>query len=308
MLRFEVSGEGGEPGAGERAPAIDVDDAVVVIGSAATARIRLPARAANAEHVRIEGGRWRALHPLDRGDASGEIGAGVELVIGGVRVRVAPAPAGAVAAPAVRTESLARELVRNLLGEGGAPVLEIERGPVVGAKRMLAPPESALVIGRGDEATWVIFDGDLSRAHVEVRRGWDGVRVFDRGSKNGTRVDGVAVGEGGVALRDGARIAIANVVMRYTDPAERHLRAEPSASTSLPIADLFPSSGFSVIEARPVIAPPGAPVVPVAPAPAPARSEPTLRTRPAPRSSLVFYLALVVAAVASSALVYLLVS
>ncbi len=311
MLRFEVSGEGAG-GAGDPAPAIDVDDAVVVIGSAVTARIRLPASTARPEHVRIEHGQWRALHALDGGGPSGacgEIGAGVELVIGGVRVRVAPAPAGAVAAPAVRTESLARELVRNLLGDGGAPVLEIERGPVVGAKRMLAPPESSLVIGRGDEATWVIFDGDLSRAHVEVRRGWDGVRVLDRGSKNGTRVDGVAVGEGGVVLRDGARIAIANVVMRYTDPAERHLRAEPSASTSLPIADLFPSSGFSVIEDRPNITPPAAPVAPAALAAlAPARSEPTLRTRPAPKSALVFYLALVVAAAASSALVYLLMS
>ena len=286
MLRVAVRAPG--PGAsGVALPAIDVDEPVVVIGSAPTARIRLPARVAQPEHVRVEAGRWRALHAIDDRTESGAIGEGVVLAIGGYRVHVAPSPPGAVATPAMRTESLARELVRDLLGDAGAPTLVIERGPVVGATRMLAPPESALVIGRGDEATWVIFDADLSRAHVEVRRGWDGVRVLDRGSKNGTRVDGVLVGEGGAALADGMTIAIGNVVMRYADPAERHLRAEPSASTSIPAAELFSSSGHSIVETA-----------------APARS-PSPSPSPSP---LVFYAALVVAALASSALVYILAS
>src|SRR6185437_1861680 len=93
----------------------------------------------------------------------------------GHRVRVAPAPEGASATPQ-RTESLARELVRSLLGANAAPSLEVERGEHAGAKRSLAPPESVLVIGRGDVAGWAIPDGDLSKAHAEVRRGWDGVR------------------------------------------------------------------------------------------------------------------------------------
>ncbi len=276
MLRFEVGD----------APPIDLDESVIVIGSAAGARIRLPARVAQPEHVRIAGMRWQRR---DSGD-SGDIGAdGVVFAIGEHRVRVSIAPAGAIAAPAARTESLARELVRDLLGDSGAPTLAIVRGPVLGAKRALAPPESSLVIGRGDEATWVIFDGDLSRAHVEVRRGWDGVRVFDRGSKNGTRVGGVAVGEGGAALVDGATIELGNVIMRFDDPAERHLRGEPSASTSLPVAALFPSSGRTIIES---------------PAPGPvAAPMPVARARSSP---LIFYAALAVAALAASALVYLL--
>jgi len=59
MLRVEVS----EAGQGAL-PAVDVDDAVVVIGSATNARIRLPAGAAQREHVRIEGNRWRAIAPV----------------------------------------------------------------------------------------------------------------------------------------------------------------------------------------------------------------------------------------------------
>jgi S-DNA-T family DNA segregation ATPase FtsK/SpoIIIE len=184
--------------------------------------------------------------------------------------------------------------VRDLLGEQAAPRLEVLRGPLVGATRQLAPPESVLVIGRGDEATWVILDGDLSRAHAEVRRGWDGVRVFDRGSTNGTRVGGVRVGDAGAPLADGDVVELGNVSMRFHDPAERHLRAEPSASTSLPVAALFPS----IIEPRPS--------PPLQQLPPPRASASPARVSAAPPSQLVFYAALVIAALAAAALVYLL--
>lgn len=113
--------------------------------------------------------------------------------------------------------------MRGLLGAGAAPTLQIERGPSGGATRAL-PPEAALVIGRGDEAGWVILDEDLSRTHAEIRRGWDGVSVRDLGSKNGTRVEGAVVGPAGVELHDGARIELRNVELVFRDPAERHLR------------------------------------------------------------------------------------
>ncbi|MBA3396935.1 MAG: FHA domain-containing protein, partial [Deltaproteobacteria bacterium] len=164
----------------------------------------------------------------------GAIGAGIVIELGAYRVAIAPAPAGVTASPPQRTESLARELVRSLLGDGAAPSLEVERGPIVGAKRALPPPgergEATMVIGRGDEADWVIADEDLSRAHVEIRRGWDGVTLRDLGSKNGTLVDGVRVGQvvGPIRLGDGARIELGAVVLVFADPAERHLRGEPA--------------------------------------------------------------------------------
>jgi hypothetical protein len=224
MLRFEIS-EGGRGAL----PAIDLADDVVVIGSAAAARVRLPAQAAAPAHVRLAGQRWELLADATIGGMSraagdsGSVGHGMVIELGGYRVRVAPAPIGAEAAPAQRTESLARELVRGLLGEGAAPVLEVVRGAHAGARRALPPPEAQVVIGRGDEADWVIVDPDLSRAHAEIRRGWDGVTVVDLDSKNGTRVDGAPVGRAPVALGDGAMVALGALVLAFHDPAERHL-------------------------------------------------------------------------------------
>lgn len=233
MLRFVVTEVGRPP-----LPAVHLEGPRIAIGSAADARIRLPAAVARDHHLEVEADRWRALAEVvvdgapRAAGAGGAIGDGVVFELGSYRVRVEPAPEGAEASPPQRTESLARELVRSLLGAGAAPTLHIERGPGSGASRALPPPEAVVVIGRGDEAGWVILDEDLSRSHVEVRRGWDGVVIRDLGSKNGTRVDGADVPDGGdaVELHDGALLELGNVALRFRDPAERHLRG-PSAGT-----------------------------------------------------------------------------
>jgi hypothetical protein len=236
MLRFEISEHD------KALPTIDLADDVIVIGSAPTARIRLPSDAALPVHIRIAGQTWTLLAESRLGGMlraagdSGSIGHGLFIELGAFRIKIGPAPAGSVAAPPQRTESLARELVRSLLGEGAAPSLEIERGPHAGAKRALAPPESTLVIGRGDEADWVIVDEDLSRSHAEIRRGWDGVTVADLGSKNGTRVNGGKIGTAPTALADGATITLGSLVLRFHDLAERHLRGDslPGEAASAP--------------------------------------------------------------------------
>ncbi len=217
MLRIEVS-EAGRPAL----PAIDVEDPTFVIGSSPAARIRLPAAVARGEHVMIDRGTWRTA------DGSGAIGDGHTFEIASYRVRVAPAPAGSVATPPQRTESLARELVRDLLGAAGAPSLVVERGPHARAKRTLAPPESSLVIGRGDEAHWIFDDPDLSKRHVEIRRTWDGVRAVDLDSKNGTRLDTLPLRDS--ELRDGMVLELGKLALRYHDPAERQLGSSPHAA------------------------------------------------------------------------------
>ena len=224
VLRFTVSEIGQLD-----LPAVDLEGPRIVIGAAATAQLRLPAEVARDEHAVISDGRWVALAALEVDGAprasgeSGAIGAGVTLAFGAFRVAVAPAPAGSIASPPAHTASLARELVRGLLGANAAPTFVVEVGPVVGAKRALPPPVATLVIGRGDEATWVILDEDLSRTHAEVRRGWDGMTITDLGSKNGTKLDGVAITET-MPLADGMTVALGKVVLRFTDAAERHLR------------------------------------------------------------------------------------
>jgi len=224
VLRATVREEGQQA-----LPAVDVDDPIVVIGSGPAARIRLPAKGGEIlpEHVRIEAGRWRALGALGDGRTEGDIGDGVELVLGGYHVQLAPAPAGVAPAPPQRTESLARELMRSLLGDGAAPTLELVRGPGAPSRRVLPPPESKVVIGRGDEASWILLDEDLSRAHAEIRRGWDGTRIIDLDSKNGTKVDGTRIKD--APLHDGAEIELGNVAFRFHDPADRHLRPAPVA-------------------------------------------------------------------------------
>jgi hypothetical protein len=211
MLRFELRAEGGE-----ELPAIDLDDPVVVIGSGPDAKIRVPAGVGSLRVV------------------AAEVGEGTTYELGRYRVRVTQAPAGAVVASVQRTESLARELVRSLLGTGAAPSLEVETGRRAGARRLLAPPESRLVIGRGDEAGWIVDDEELSRAHAEVRRGWDGAWLRDLGSKNGTELDGVRVGADPALIRDGARIELGQLRLRYHDPAERHLHGAPATSATAP--------------------------------------------------------------------------
>jgi hypothetical protein len=233
VKRFEVMEIGREP-----LPAIDLADDVIVIGSGTSARIRLPVAAAKGAHLRIEGGRWHAGSALRvngvaraAGD-SGELawGEAMAFELGGYRVRIADAPRDAAASSPQRTESLARELVRSLLGAGAAPAFELLGSGGVALRRELAPPESVLVIGRGDEADWVILDEDLSREHVEVRRGWEGVTIRDLGSKNGTVIDGARIpDEVAVELHDGTKVTLADVELVFRDPAERHLRGEDAA-------------------------------------------------------------------------------
>lgn len=239
MKRFEVTEVGQPP-----LPALDIaDDAGdVLIGSSATAHIRIPVP--HLEHVRISAGRWHALADLTvdgklhRKGASGPLsttaGSDTLLVLGAYRVRISPAPVGAAASAPRRTESLARELVRALLGADAAPSLTITRGPSHGSRRDLAPPESRFIIGRGDGADWVILDEDLSREHAEIRRGWDGISIRDLDSKNGTRVDGALVDGDGSMLYDGAVLTLGNLAITFRDPAERHLKGESLSPDTRP--------------------------------------------------------------------------
>jgi len=250
-MRFEIS-----EGEGEPLPPLDITDDVVVIGSGPEAQVRLPADAARAAHIRIEGQGWMLLAESRVGGMvraagdSGSIGHGMVIELGAYRVRVSATPVGTPASQPQRTESLARELVRGLLGDDAAPALEIERGEDTGGRRTLAPPESTLVIGRGDEAQWVILDEDLSRAHAEIRRSWDGVTVVDLGSKNGTRVEGAKVGSRPVELHDGQALSLGNLVLRFHDPAERHLRGDaPAASSKLSPVGAAPTEGRKAIYA-----------------------------------------------------------
>lgn len=211
MLRFEIIEPSGP------LPVIDLDDEVVIVGSSADARIRVPAAA--PIQIRFDGHAWTLLVETTisgmvraAGD-SGPIGHGMVLALGDVRVRVGAAPAGSPPTAPGRIAAVMRELARS-----APPSLELERGPGAGAVRALPRPEATFVIGCGDDASWVILDADLARAHCELHRTWDGTAVMDLGAKHGTRVDGVRVTEL-TPLHDGAVLGLGRVRLRFRDPA-----------------------------------------------------------------------------------------
>lgn len=81
----------------------------------------------------------------------------------------------------------------------------------------------ANVIGRGEGADVRVRSSEVSRRHVRVDLRDDGIFVVDLGSKNGVYVDGqrVPAGETGIALRDGGRVELGDVVLELDDAAGR---------------------------------------------------------------------------------------
>lgn len=74
-------------------------------------------------------------------------------------------------------------------------------------------------IGRGADGDLALLHGSVSRDHVELARGRDGAwQARDRGSRNGTRVDGRRV-DGRGALAPGALLAVGEVRLWFLDGA-----------------------------------------------------------------------------------------
>jgi hypothetical protein len=160
---------------------------------------------------------------------------GSRVAVAGWTIVVEDPPPGAPAAGPLRTASVARELVRDLLGADGAdaaPGLTIEAGPSAGQHIPLPPPPSRRVLGRGEDADIVVLDPDLSRHHVAFERDHEGVRVVDLGSKNGTRRNGEPVSSD--LLRAGDTITCGATRLVFHDPAEEHLRALDDRPAPIP--------------------------------------------------------------------------
>ena len=253
------------------------------IGASAAAAVRLPIGAVAAEHFRITrtaNGWFFVAHgdvtltstarvlPISAGD-QGSLPLPCTLTIDRWQLELAQVEEGSmVAASPMRTASLARELARSLLSGNSAPSLIIEDGPGAGTRRELPPPEVRITLGRGEDADWQLADGDLSRVHVAIERSWDGVRLFDLQSKNGTTVDGKAVTTEGVALVSGAQIRIAGITLRFEDPAAAldavvaPSAAVSGASVAAPVA-VVPVASVAVAVAPVASVAPPVPVVSV---------------------------------------------
>ncbi|MFE0640373.1 FHA domain-containing protein [Streptomyces sp. NPDC058877] len=95
--------------------------------------------------------------------------------------------------------------------------LHVVAGPDAGGVHLLHG--GAIKIGRSVDADVPLDDPDVSRAHCTVTVGADGrVTVVDRGSTNGTTVDGAPVGDRPVPLRPGALLRLGESALRLTGP------------------------------------------------------------------------------------------
>lgn len=100
-----------------------------------------------------------------------------------------------------------------------------------------------LTIGRTHEATIRLDDAAVSRAHAVIRRHDDRWWIVDRGSRNGTCVNGTplpALAEH--PLRDGDRITLGNECLRVALPES----GDVDATSSLRIVDLHPLSEYQL--------------------------------------------------------------
>jgi hypothetical protein len=94
-------------------------------------------------------------------------------------------------------------------GEGGAGVGSL----VLPTGERVPLGEHVLTIGRLPESNIVLADPNVSRSHAEIRPRGLGYVLVDLGSTNGSRVNGVRVGEH--VLVDGDELAFGGTRMRF---------------------------------------------------------------------------------------------
>lgn len=97
--------------------------------------------------------------------------------------------------------------------------IEVVEGPRRGDKAPIAR-RKPFVIGRGKQ-TFDMLDPQVSLAHAALEWRSDRFWIVDRGSANGTRVNGVEVGPEGTVLGDGDVIGVGESVLRFVE--ERRL-------------------------------------------------------------------------------------
>lgn len=165
---------------------VPLDPGVVVEPRAAGVRV--------AGHA-VRAGERRLLRPGER----------VELP--GVALRLASRPHAegtrALASPVLRGDSA-----------GDGPALVVLTGPRAGARY---PLRGALSAGRGRAASVRVPDPLASRVHLRVSAVPGGATVEDLRSKNGVRVNGVAVDRSPRPVRPGDEIVLGDTVLCVED-------------------------------------------------------------------------------------------
>lgn len=86
--------------------------------------------------------------------------------------------------------------------EPGQALVVVKHGPNAGSTFLIEAEDATVTIGRQPDSVIFLDDVTVSRMHAEIRRRDDGFHVHDRGSLNGTYVNGERVEETKLASGD----------------------------------------------------------------------------------------------------------
>lgn len=190
-------------------PAISLDVPRIVIGRSRGSDVRVPDPSVSARHATIRQ-RGAEYLLLDEGSSNGTfidghrlspgspvlLGRSTSVRVGRVWLDISLEQAVPSDHPAKLTRDIALELIAGACEASGnpcAPKLVVRSGPASGSELVLAEVKRVYTVGRGSEVDLDLRDDDVSRKHVEVTRRGADVLVRDAGSKNGGKLDGVAL-------------------------------------------------------------------------------------------------------------------
>lgn len=118
------------------------------------------------------------------------------------------------------------------------PQLVVHAGPMQGASFRLRG--ETCLIGRDDGVDVLIEDFRVSRRHAVIERTGDRLMLADAGSTNGTWLNDVRLTEA-AELRDGDRIRLGSVELRFYDPGTAS--TEPVGAAIHAVTPGRPSAG-----------------------------------------------------------------
>ena len=111
------------------------------------------------------------------------------------------------------TEATQKETKQRKFKGEKVPCLVMVEGNYIGETYPLS--KSVVIIGRGNKADLVVSDSSVSRTHAKIERMGDKYVICDLGSTNGTLLNGEKVAEKEKDLKDGDKIELGRIVMKF---------------------------------------------------------------------------------------------
>ena len=211
----------------------EFDQSRVAIGRSVSSDVQLPDATVSTFHatIRVQGSGYGIV---DENSANGVfvnkeriaagrpkvLRSGDHISIGLFLLEVQIGAVVTLATSADKTAALARQFVREALGESLPPCrFTILNGPDQNSSLELPSPPSTLTIGRGDSCSLQLNDADSSREHAELNVGAFGVTIRDLDSKNGIEVNGQPVVQR--MLRDRDEVLIGATMLVFEEPSQQ---------------------------------------------------------------------------------------